>query len=349
MTPYSEYDNGFHFMIQHRLSPQGALTMIIRMSRVAATAAALAVLAGTVSCGAQQDGPGQEGSAQDSGGDKVQVVASTNVWAGVVQAVGGDAVEITTIMDDPGADPHSYEASPADAADVARADLVVFNGGGYDEFMDQFLTQAGNKPTVEAVALAKEEPHATEEPGGGAEPGHAHGAGANEHVWYDLPLVAAVAEQVAEKLSALAPAQADRFTAAATTFGDGIDDLNAKVSGIADRHAGAKVVMTEPVAFYLVAAAKLDDLTPPQFTEAVEEETDPPAAAISATRELVTKQQVQVLIYNPQTETPVISQLRDTAESAALPTVTMTETIPAGTTYLNWMSGQIDALSAALG
>ncbi|MGH4024778.1 MAG: metal ABC transporter substrate-binding protein, partial [Pseudonocardiaceae bacterium] len=125
--------------------------MIIRIPRLAVSAAALAVLAGAVSCGAQQNG-----AAQDSDGDhRVRVVASTDVWAGVVRAVAGDAVEITTIMDDPGGDPHSYEASPADAADVAEADLVVFNGGGYDEFMEQFLAQSGNKPTVEAVALAK--------------------------------------------------------------------------------------------------------------------------------------------------------------------------------------------------
>ena len=322
--------------------------MIIRIPRLAVSVAALAVLAGTVSCGAQQDGAAQDGDADN----RVRVVASTDVWAGVVRAVAGDAVEITTIMDDPRGDPHSYEASPADAADVAGADLVVFNGGGYDEFMDQFLAQSGNKPTVEAVALAKEEPHATGEPGAAEEPGgHSHGDGANEHVWYDLPLVAVVAQQVAEKLSTLVPAQADRFTAGATTFGDGIDDLNAKVSQLAAKHAGAKVAMTEPVAFYLVEAAKLDDLTPPQFTEAVEEETDPPAAATAATRDLLTKRQVQVqvLIYNPQTETPVIRQIRNTAKSATIPTVTMTETMPAGSTYLTWMSGQIDALSVALG
>src|ERR1700742_204541 len=101
--------------------------MIIRISRLAASAAMLAVLAGAVSCGAPQD------TAAD---DRVQVVASTDVWAGVVRAVAGDAVKITTIIDDPAGDPHSYEASTADAADAAKADLIVFNGGGYDEFMD---------------------------------------------------------------------------------------------------------------------------------------------------------------------------------------------------------------------
>ncbi|MGH3906468.1 MAG: metal ABC transporter solute-binding protein, Zn/Mn family [Pseudonocardiaceae bacterium] len=309
--------------------------MIIRIPRLAVPAAALAVLLGTVGCGSQQPAAAPD--------DRLTVVASTDVWAGVVRAVAGDAVEIKTIMDDPAGDPHSYEASPADAADVAGADLVVFNGGGYDEFMDQFLGQAGNKPTVEAVTLAKEQPH-VQQPGT-----HSHEAGANEHVWYDLPVATAVAEHVAEELGKLEPAQAEQFTAAATTFGDGVDELSAQVVRIAERHAGARVVMTEPVAHYLVEAAKIEDATPPEFVEAVEEETDPPAAAAAATTKLLTDRQVQVLIYNPQTETPVTGKVRDAARSAAVPVVTMTETLPENTTYLDWMSGQIDALNAALG
>lgn len=297
--------------------------MITRPPRLVVFAAVWAVLAGAVGCAHQDTAPD----------GRPQVVASTDVWAGVVRAVAGNTVKITTIIDDPARDPHSYEASTADAADVAGADLVVFNGGGYDEFMDRFLNQSGHRPAVEAVAVAKAEHH---------------GDSANEHVWYDLPVVAAVARQVAEQLGRLVPARAGQFTAAAATFGRGIDGLNAKVAGIAEQHAGTTVAMTEPVAFFLVEAAKLDDLTPPQFTEAVEEENDPPAAAVAATRDLLTKRQVRVLIYNPQTETPIIRQLRDTAKNAGIPTVTMTETIPTGSTYLTWMSGQIDALSVAL-
>lgn len=297
--------------------------MILRLPRLVVSAAAAAVLAGAVGCSTHQD--------TAAAGDRPRVVASTDVWAGVVRAVAGNSAEITTIMDDPAADPHSYEAGPADAAEVARADLVVFNGGGYDEFMNQFLDQSGARPTVEAVTLAKP-----------------HGGATNEHVWYDLPVVAAVAQQVAGQLGRLEPARAGQFRAAAAAFGKGIDDLNAKVAGIAERHAGAKVAMTEPVALSLVDAARLDDLTPPQFTEAVEEENDPPAAAVAATRQLLATRRVQVLIYNPQTETPLINRIRDTAKDAAIPIVTMTETIPTGTTYLTWMSGQIDALSVAL-
>lgn len=297
--------------------------MIARTPRTAVLAATLAMLAGAISCGSA--GPP---TAPDA---RLIVVASTDVWAGVVRAVTGDAVEITTIMDDPAADPHSYEAGPADAADVEKADLVVYNGGGYDEFLTQFLDRAGGKPAVEAVAVAGPQ------------------ARANEHVWYDLAVVREVAARVADELGRLAPGQAQRFTAGAERFGTELDRLGDRVGAIADAHAGEPVAMTEPVAYYLVAAAKLTDRTPPEFVQAVEEETDPPARAVAALQDLLRQRQVGVLIYNPQTETPVISQVRAAAEAAGIPVVTMTETLPDGVGYIGWMSGQIDALSRALG
>ncbi|MGH4014017.1 MAG: metal ABC transporter solute-binding protein, Zn/Mn family [Pseudonocardiaceae bacterium] len=319
--------------------------MSIRIPRLAAPAAALAVLFGVTGCGSPD-----QAAAPD---DRLTVVASTDVWASVVRAVAGDTVVIKTIMDDPAGDPHSYESSPADAAEVAGADLVVFNGGGYDGFIAQMLARAGDKPTVEAVAVAAAEPHADEPSADTRATGQqpdapAHEGGANEHVWYDLPVVREVADQVAEELAELEPGRAEQFTAAAATFGDGIDDLATEVSTIADQHAGAKVAMTEPVAFSLVEAAKLEDLTPPEFVEAVEEETDPSAAAVAATRELLTQRQVQVLIYNPQTETPVTEQVRASAEAAGIPVVELTETLPDDSEYLGWMSGQLDALAVAL-
>lgn len=296
-----------------------------RAAHVISTVAAT-VLLGVAGCGSTDQ--------QASGNDRLTVVASTDVWGSVARTVAGDAADVEPIIDDPSADPHSYESTPTDAAEVTNADLVVFNGGGYDEFMSQILQEAGSKPTVEAFALVQETPADDSEP--------------NEHVWYDLAVAQGVAQQIAEKLGQLAPAQAQQLTARAQTFRTEIDGLAGKLSSIAASHGGQRVAMTEPLAQYLVTAAGLVDATPPEFLQAVEEETDPPAAAFAATQELFTQRQVQVLIYNPQAETPVTSQIRAAAEAAGIPVVTMTETLPENTDYHGWMSAQIDALSTAL-
>ncbi len=299
--------------------------MAHRIRWLAVAVVASTVLLGVAGCGSTD---------QQASGNRLMVVTSTNVWGSVARAVAGDAADVKSIINDPSADPHTYESTPANAAEVTNADLVVFNGGGYDDFIQKILQQAGNKPTVEAFALEPQKP--------------ADGALPNEHVWYDLPVVQNVAQQVAEKLGQLDPGQAQQFTARAQTFRTEIDGLAGKLSSIARAHAGQRVAMTEPVAQYLITAAGLTDATPPDFVEAVEEEKDPPAAAVAATKELFAQRQVRTLVYNPQAETPVTSQIRTASEAAGIPVVTMTETLPENTDYRGWMSGQIDALSAAL-
>ncbi|MDQ4009744.1 MAG: zinc ABC transporter substrate-binding protein [Actinomycetota bacterium] len=302
------------------------MTLRIRWLAVAPiSTVAIAVLLGVAACGSTDQQP--------SGNDRLTVVTSTDVWGSVARAVAGDAAEVDSIIDDPSADPHSYESTPADAAEVTNADLIVFNGGGYDEFMPEILQSVGNKTTIEAFSLEQKP---------------ADGSSVNEHVWYDLPVVQEVAQQVAEELGQLDPGQAQQFTARAQAFRTEIDGLAGKLSSIAASHGGQRVAMTEPLAQYLITAGGLVDATPPEFLEAVEEETDPPAAAFAATKELFTQRQVQVLIYNPQAETPVTSQIRAASEAAGIPVVTMTETLPENIDYRGWMSAQIDALSTAL-
>ena len=298
---------------------------------VPSTAVLITTVLALTSCGS-----GDSGASRGGGDAALSVVASTDVWGSVVETVAGDTVEVTTLIDDPSADPHSYESTPADAAAVTDADLVVFNGGGYDEFMAEILGTLDGKRTVHAVELTE-----------GGE-GHAHEGAANEHVWYELPAVQAVAAQVAEELGRLLPEQAGTFTANAAAFRAEIDTIAVQLAAIGQANPGGRVALTEPIASYLIEDAGLTDVTPAEFLEAVEEETDPPAAAVAATRQLMSGNQVSALIYNPQTETPVTEQVRSDAVAAGVPVVEMTETLPAGREYVSWMAEQVEALSSAL-
>lgn len=122
-----------------------------RRPRRPGTARALALLTtALLGAGALTACGGGSDSAR-TGGDAPTVVASTTVYADIVQQVAGPGVTVEAVISDPTADPHSYEASPADAARVAGADLVVYNGGGYDSFVDLALDNAGDVPVVRAV------------------------------------------------------------------------------------------------------------------------------------------------------------------------------------------------------
>lgn len=282
--------------------------------------------------------------ASDSG--KIKVVASTNVWGSVVQAVGGDAVEVKALLDDPSADPHSYESKPADAALVKDAKLVVFNGGGYDDFFAKLITSDATKK-VEAFPLRDNHAEPTSEaPKSEAPDADGHDHSVNEHVWYDLHTVQAVAEAAANELGAIAPDKKTTFEKNTADFSAKLEELEKKVNGIGK---GKKVAATEPIAHYLLDETGAEDVTPEAFSKAIEEESDVPAAALAEMNKLVEGKQINVLVENTQTENQVTKQVVEKAKTAGVAVVQVTETLPAGVTgYLDWMSKQVDALAQAL-
>jgi zinc/manganese transport system substrate-binding protein len=332
--------------------------MTLRNTRFGVAVAGLAVTAlGLTACGSGDT------ATTDAGADgKIKVVASTNVWGSVVAAVGGDAVDVTSIIADPSADPHSYESKPSDVVALNDAKVVIFNGGGYDEFFEQLLTESGKDARrVEAFELFGKDTHAEESHAeethpeethaeGEAEGDHGHDHGeVNEHVWYDLETVHAVAEKVAEELSAVAPEKAADFAAGAEEFGRGVDDLLARLAKIGTDAPGVRAVVTEPVPVYLLESAGVQDATPADYSEAIENETDVPAAALAQTSDLITGKQVGVVVQNVQTENTVTDQLVASATTAGVPVVEVTETLPEGVSgYLDWMTKQVDALSSAI-
>ncbi|HEU5471810.1 MAG TPA: zinc ABC transporter substrate-binding protein [Actinophytocola sp.] len=285
------------------------------------TAVAVAVTGCGTSDEPQADPPGT-----------IAVVASTNVWGSVVRAVGGDKVSVRSVIDDPSADPHSFEVPPADAAAVARARLVVYNGGGYDDFITPLTERMGpDSHAIEAFAVSGKPD------------------GANEHVWYDLATVRKVADAVAADLAEIAPDDADLFAGNVKSFGTRLDELTTRTTAIGAAKPGGTVAATEPVAAYLIETAGLTDVTPAEFSEAVEEETDPPAAAVAEVTALITGKRVSALVNNVQAETPVTNGLIESARAGGVPVVAVTETLPEGVTgYVDWMSAQVDALADAM-
>jgi zinc/manganese transport system substrate-binding protein len=293
------------------------------MSRLFLCAVAGVVVLALTGCG------NDKGAAADG---KLTVVASTNVWGSVARAVGGAEVDVESLIDDPSADPHANPDKPEDATTVARADVVVFNGGGYDDFVTKLIEGTGTgAKQVDAFAMS------------------GHGNDANEHVWYDLPTVQKVADRIAADLGAIDPGHKAAYTANAATFNSRLDELIADAERIGAAHPGAKVVATEPVAHYLLQSAGVTDATPSEFSEAVEEETDPPVSAVAATTGLISDKRVAMLVDNAQTETAVTDSLVDAAKHADVRVITVTETLPRGVTdYVEWMTSQLDAVSGAL-
>ncbi|MDT5018224.1 MAG: zinc/manganese transport system substrate-binding protein [Mycobacterium sp.] len=287
---------------------------------------ALVVAIGLTGCSQDQS------SSKHTDGAATTVVASTDVWGSVASAVAGDHAAVKSILNSAVDDPHSYEASPADAAEIADASLVVFNGGGYDHWVDDVLANSPNVPTVDAYSLL---PSDVQQP-------------ANEHVFYDPATAKAVATQIADRLVLADGAHADVYRANVAAFGKRADEILQVERAIGQTHPGASVVATEPVAHYLLVNAGIADKTPKGFSDAIEADTDPSPADLAAMLDLISSHQVSALLYNSQTQTAVTKQLQDAAARAAVPVVTVTETLPEGTDYLTWQRQTAEQLGTQL-
>ncbi len=337
-----------------------------RHKRSAASVAGLTAVALLLgACGTSGGRSGSDG--------ELTVVASTGVWGGIARTVGGPDVSVRSIISNNEADPHSYESTPRDAAMVGDADLIVYNGGGYDPFVPQILdSAAGKAPAVQAVEVANaghetharsggkhghEEGHSTHSPGSHGHGGHGHGGhghgghghASNEHVWYRPSSVGRVASRVADELARLRPQHAADFRRRAADLRHRIDGLEQRIAELEKQHGGTEVLTTAPVSDLLLDEAGLVDVTPPEFVQAVESGSDPAAATIATMQRAVDSGRASVMIYNPQTASPLTERLRTRAERNGMPVVVMSETPPRGETYVEWMGGQIAALDKALG
>jgi zinc/manganese transport system substrate-binding protein len=244
---------------------------------------------------------------------------------------------VTSLISNPDADPHEYEASTRNQLALSKAAVVIENGGGYDDFVDTMLSSAEN---TSATVL-----NAVEISGFTAKDGEE----LNEHVWYDLPTAQKVVDAIAEALGAAAPDQKDTFIANAETLNGKIDELITTEEDLKGTDSGKAVAITEPVPLYMLEAIGLVNKTPEEFSEAVEEGDDVSASVLNDTLKLFKDKQVDLLAYNEQTGGPQTDAVVDAAKENEVPVVGVTETLPEGKDYVTWMSDNLTAIGDALG
>ena len=113
------------------------------IARTRTTAIVIAAATGVALTGCTAPAPTTEG---------LSIVASTNVYGDIAASIAGDLATVTSIIDSPAIDPHSYEASAQDQLAIAGADLVIENGGGYDPFIDTLVEGSETSAVVVTAA-----------------------------------------------------------------------------------------------------------------------------------------------------------------------------------------------------
>ena len=263
--------------------------------------------------------------------DKVAVVAAENVYGDVVQQIGGAHVTVTSLISSPSQDPHLFEAAPAAARALSDAQIVIGNGADYDPWLDKLLESA-RKPGRVEISIAKLM---------GRE------AGDNPHLWYDPAAMPAFANALAAALTKADPAHEADYKSGLNAFLAALKPIEDKVASMRARYNGVPVTATEPVFEPMTDAIGLINRNR-RFQLAMMNDTEPSAKDLAAFESDLKQHKVKALIRNAQVSEALTQRLVATAQTANVPIVGVTETLPSGKHFQDWVLSELDALDQAL-
>ena len=298
-----------------------------RVLALTGTAALLAVAA----AGCSSSG---SSGASTSSASVINAIGVENEYANVLGQIGGKYVHVSSILNNPNTDPHTFEASPSVAREVSSAELVVENGVGYDSWMSKILSASPNsKRKVINVQNVLGLPDSTPNP----------------HLWYDPKTMPAAAKAMTAELSALQPSHKAYFQANLAKFDKSLDPWLTAIAQFKAKYPGTPVATTEPVADYMLQAAGTDNLTPFTFQADIMNGVDPTPQDVSLESSFFTQHKVKVFCYNQQVVDSLTTSIRQTALKAGVPVVGVYETMPTpGYDYQSWMLAEVQALQKAV-
>jgi zinc/manganese transport system substrate-binding protein len=263
------------------------------------------------------------GKAPEKSPDKVNIVAAENFYGGVARQIAGNAANITSILNDPNQDPHEFTTDAATAKAVADADIVIYNGIGYDDWMEKLLGVQG-KPGRIVIRVAGLI---------GAK------AGDNPHIWYNPRTMPALAAQLAGILN-----QPGNLAA----FQKEMDQVTATIEKITIASRGVPVTATEPVYGWMAAALGFQ-MENEGFQLAVMNDTEPSFQQTADFEKSLGEKSVKILFYNRQVTDPTTARMLAFAEKSGVPVVGVTETQPpTAKDYADWILTELDEVNAAL-
>jgi zinc/manganese transport system substrate-binding protein len=297
-----------------------------RLATLPALCLSLLLAGALTGCGSTATGTSSSG--------KIEVVAAENFWGSIAAQLGGERASVSSIIVNPGTDPHSYEPTAQDARTMAGAKLAVVNGIGYDNWASRVL--AANQPAGRAVLNVGEMLGLKE--------------GDNPHQWYSPSSVHTVIDQIVAAYDRLDPAHAGYFAQRRrlfeTTDLGRYDGLRAEIRA---RYAGVPVGYSESIFQPLGEDLGLRLLTPYGFAKAVAEGAEVSARDKQTVDGQAQSRQIKVWVFNSQNVTPDVQRVNEIARARRIPIATVTETLsPASYSFEQWQVAELEGLERAL-
>jgi zinc/manganese transport system substrate-binding protein len=263
-----------------------------------------------------------------------QVVAAENFWGSIASQLGGDKVTVTSIIVNPNTDPHSYEPTASDAIAMARSQMAIVNGIGYDAWATKLLAA---DPDGSRVVLTAGDLLGLKQ-------------GDNPHQWYSPRSVQRMIAQITTDYRRLDPTDGAYFQRLEQVFETrDLAQYDQLRKEIARRYAGVPVGYSESIFAPLGQSLGLKLLTPYSFAKAIAEGTDVTAQDKQTVDSQAQNRQIKVWVFNSQNVTPDVQRVNEIVRARHIPVATITETLdPASASFEQWQVAELKGLMRAL-
>ena len=294
-----------------------------RIARIAIAAlASVGMLASVAACGRGQLTSEKNGT--------IEVVASVNQWGTVAKTLGGDNVNVTSIINSTNVDAHDYEPTTSDIAKLQKAQVIIVNGAGYDAWAVK-AAQSAKATVVNAAEV------------GGVKDGD------NPHVWFSADVRKAMAQAITDAYAKADSAKKSDFDKLNDQWMTEEGNVEGKIAEVKQKSDGLAYAATESVASYLAEDMGLADATPSGYAQATANESEPTPTDIKQFTDALKAGEIKLLVVNTQEESELTGKITNAAKSANVPMVELTEQMPEQYDSLTaWMESLVDAFSKAI-
>ncbi len=265
---------------------------------------------------------------------KLKVVATFSILADLARNVGGDRVEVASLVG-PNGDAHVYAPSPADARTLGSADLIIVNGLGFEGWMERLIKASGSKAPVVVASR-------------GVQPLR-DGSHVDPHAWQSVANAKLYVANIRDALAAADPAGKPDYEVHARDYLARLDALDAEVrAAVAKIPPERRRIITTHDAFgYFAAAYGLQFIAP----EGVATDAEASAKDVAAIISQIKAQKVPAVFLENITDPRLLKRIAEETGARIGGTV-FSDALSAANgpapTYIDLMQNNIRQFSAAL-
>lgn len=295
------------------------------LRRILATVVAAGLTISLSACQWRSSAPTATSTPKPTAGP-IAVVASVSQWGSLAKQIGGDDVNVTTIITSTTANPHEFEPKASDIAKLQKATILVSNGAGYDSWAAK--NGAKGTQTISAADIV-----------GALE-------GDNPHLWFSKDARKGMASELADAFSKERPAKKKAFAARLKQWDDEENTLEKAMKTFGADHKAPTYAATDAVTYYLMAEMGFKELTPRGYAQAAASSMEPGTADMDNFQRLLEQCKVDVLIANAQVPSVAATTLIQSAQQNKVPVLNVTEQLPQDDKDLvSWIADIVDRLS----